>query len=192
MWHDVTYLPLLTHAPPSLAAKKIEIHRAFLCYLNWLLLCQSHNCSLCRFHCSALSWCLVLSCPFHIVVVPSLLETLTGLCALFLFSPFFCMGCFQWKILVQLSNPIMAVPVQSPAPVQALWSQLWPHLFSSLWWRCLFCLSCRRVSDVESGSLSIIWLFMDLTVTFFKVAWNLDCLPAPGAQTLCHLSDSVV
>lgn len=37
--HAVTYLPLLAHAPPSVAAKKIKIHRAFLCYLNSLLLC---------------------------------------------------------------------------------------------------------------------------------------------------------
>lgn len=114
------------------------------------------------------------------------------LCFSFPHINFFPCDFFQWMILVWLSNPIIAVPVQNPAPVQALWSQLWPHLFSSLWWRCLFCLSCRIMNGVESDSLSIIWVFMDLIVTFFKVAWTLDHFPAPGAQTLGHLCFSCV
>lgn len=37
--HAVTSLPLLTHASLSFAAKKNKIHRAFICCLNWLVLC---------------------------------------------------------------------------------------------------------------------------------------------------------
>lgn len=136
--------------------------------------------------CPVLSPALI-SSPLWLSLLCSL-GTLTGLCALNLLSHIIF---FRLMFSVNDSGPAFKWPSWL-SQFKAL-HQFRPYGASSdlicflLWWRYLFCLSCRIVSGVESGSLSIIRLFVDLTVIFSKVSWNLDCFPAPGAQTLSSL-----